>query len=81
MTEPAPSALIMEKLSQGSLPVGDPLKFWTSYGTGLTCNGCDEVISASVQEQEVEMPNGRMLQFHVQCHALWRTLKDTRPQP
>lgn len=47
----APAALIMEKLSQGSLPVDDPLRFWTSYGTGRICDGRDEVISASVQEQ------------------------------
>jgi hypothetical protein len=75
----APSALIMEKLSRGALPVADPLKLWTGYGTGLICDGCDEVISASVREHEVEMPNGLILRFHVQCHALWRTLKDTRP--
>jgi len=77
----APSALIIEKLSQGALPVADPLKLWIGYGTGRRCDGCDEVISASVQEQEVEMPKERFLRFHVQCHMLWRTLKDTRLQP
>jgi hypothetical protein len=77
----APSALIMEKLSRGSLPVADPLTLWIGYGTGLTCDGCDEMISASAQEQEAEMPDGRILRFHGDCHQLWRTLKDTRSQP
>jgi hypothetical protein len=73
------SALIMEKLLRGSLPAADPLKLWISYGTGLTCDGCDEVISASAQEHEAEMPNGRILRFHVPCHGLWRALKESRP--
>ena len=77
----APSALIIEKLSQGALPVADPLKLWIGYGTGRRCDGCDEVISESMQEQEVEMPGGLILRLHVPCHTLWRTLKDTRPQP
>jgi len=75
------SAVIMEKLFRGSLPATDPLKVLIGYGTGLTCDGCDEVVSASAQEQEAEMPDGRILRFHISCHGLWRTLKDTRPQP
>jgi hypothetical protein len=75
----AASARIMDKLSQGTLPAADPLKLWTGYGTGLTCDACDEVISASAQEREVEMPNGRTLRLHAPCHELWRALKEARP--
>jgi hypothetical protein len=76
----APSALIMEKLSKGSLPVADPLKLWDGYGIGRLCDGCDIAITRDEQEQEVEMPNGQTLFLHVACHDIWRTLKDTRPQ-
>ena len=49
-------------------------------GTGLLCDGCDVAITRSEKEQAVEMPDGRTLRFHVPCHRLWRTLKDTRPE-
>ena len=73
------SARIMDKLSQGILPAADPLKLRTGSGTGRTCDACDEVISASAQEHEVEMPDGRTLRLHVPCHELWRALKEARP--
>ena len=76
----AASARIMDKLLQGTLPGADPLRLWDGYGTGLLCDGCDVAIKSSEQEHEAEMPNGRTLRFHVPCHMLWRTLKDTRPE-
>jgi hypothetical protein len=52
---------------------------WDGYGTGLPCDGCDVAITRSKQEQELEMPNGRTVRFHVACHGLWRALKESRP--
>lgn len=71
----AASARIMDKLSEGTLPSADPLKLWTGSGTGLTCDACDELISASAQEHEVEKPDGRTLRLHASCHELWRGLR------
>jgi hypothetical protein len=73
------SARIMDKLVQGTLPAADPLKLSGGYGTGLLCDGCDVGITSNEKEQQVEMPNGRALRFHVPCHGLWRALKESRP--
>jgi hypothetical protein len=63
------SERIMDKLVQGTLPAADPLMLWDGYGTGLPCDGCDVAITRSEQEQELEMPNGRTVRFHVACHG------------
>ena len=76
----AASARIMEKLVHGALSAADPLMLWNSPGTGLLCDGCGVGITRSEQEQKIEMASGRTLRFHVTCHRLWRTLKDTRPK-
>jgi hypothetical protein len=75
----AASARITEKLWQGTLSADDPAKLWGGPGSGLPCNGCDAVISSSEPEQEVEMPDGRILRFHVACGGLWRVLKQALP--
>jgi len=74
------SARIMNKLLQGTLPAAEPLKLCSSFGTGLLCDGCDELISSSDAEHEVEMPDGRTLRFHVACAELWRVLKQAMPK-
>jgi hypothetical protein len=76
----AGSARIMDKLSQGILPTDDPVKVWGGKGTGRSCDGCDELISSSDVEHEVEMPDGRTLRFHVACAELWRVLKQAMPK-
>jgi hypothetical protein len=73
------SARIMDKLLQGTLPAADPLKLRDSYGAGFICDGCDAAITSNEKEQQVEMPNGRTLRFHVPCLGLWRALKESQP--
>jgi hypothetical protein len=72
------SQRITYKLWQGSLPADDPVKGWGSNGSGLPCDGCDDVISSSDAEHEVEIRDGRALRFHVKCAGLWGVLKQAR---
>jgi hypothetical protein len=50
----AAAARIMDKLSQGTLPTDDPVKVWGGKGNGRSCEGCDELISSSEAEHDVE---------------------------
>jgi hypothetical protein len=70
---------ITDKLWRGALPADEPVKTWGGYGTGLTCDGCDEVISATEPEHDMEFADGRTLRLHVACAGLWRVLKQALP--
>jgi hypothetical protein len=76
----AASARIMDKLWQGTLPADDPVRLRGGFGSGLPCDGCDAAIASSEPEDEVEMPDGRILRFHVGCAGLWRALKRAMPK-
>ena len=62
------------------LPADDPVRLRGGLGSGLPCDGCDAVIASSEPEDEVEMPDGRILRFHVGCAGLWRALKQAMPK-
>ncbi len=70
----------MDKRSQGTLPSDDPVKVWGGKGTGRSCDGCDELISSSDAEHDVERPDGRTLRFHVARAEQWRVLKQAMPK-
>jgi len=72
----AGSKRITEKVWRGALPTGYPVKIRGSFGSGLACDGCDQIITPSQPEHEVEMPDGHTLRLHVACSGLWRVLND-----
>jgi hypothetical protein len=74
----AASARIMDKLWQGSLPADDPVEVLEGVGTGLFCDGCDA--APNEPEHDIEMPDERILRFHVACAGLWRALKQAMPK-
>ena len=71
---------ITDKLWRGTLPADEPVKTWGGPGSGLACDGCDLVVTSKDSEHEMEMPNGRVLRFHVACSGLWRVLKQALPK-
>ena len=75
----APSEWITYKLWVGSLPSDDPGKTWGGSGSDLECDGCDVPITSKEPEHEHQMPNRRVLRFHVACAGLGRVLKQALP--
>jgi hypothetical protein len=64
--------LVRKKLQAGTLPREQPLKFWTSIGSGKPCMACDEPILPSQTEYEGQYYDDRPpLLLHVHCHRLW----------
>jgi hypothetical protein len=61
------SQRITDKLWLGALPAEAPVKVRPGFGSGLACDGCDEMTSSSQPEHAVEMPDGNTLRFHVPC--------------
>jgi hypothetical protein len=65
-------AVVREKLRAGRLPREQPLKFWTSIGSGKPCAACDEPILPSQTQYEGQYYDDRAPLFlHVRCHQLW----------
>ena len=73
------SRRITDKLWLGALPAEAPVRMWAGSGSGLACDGCEEMITASQPEHEVEMPDGHTLRFHVACAGVWGVLRQSLP--
>jgi hypothetical protein len=73
------SRRITDKLWRRVLPTEEAVKVWGGLGSGLKCDGCDELTLRSEPELEVDMPDGRTLRFQVACDGLWRVLKQALP--
>jgi hypothetical protein len=74
------SERITDKLWRGTLSADEPLKLWGGMGSGTACDGCDEAISATDPEHEMQFADGRTLCLHVACAGLWRILKQALPE-
>ena len=61
------SARIRAKIAAGRLPVprNPPGPVWVSNGRGRPCDACDQPITASEVDHEVDLPSG--LHFHQEC--------------
>ena len=65
-------ARIRERIDTGRLPVLSPGSLQAGYGSGSTCDACDQPITWSQVEYEIGDPRyGTTLKFHLGCHALW----------
>lgn len=69
---------ICDKVSEGLLPIQDPITTWAGYGTGVPCDCCDARIDATQIEHELELPGDRVLRLHASCEAMWRQFKTQR---
>ena len=68
-----PGNRIHAKVAAGLLPLPQdaPDIVWTGHGTDKPCDGCDESITATEIEYEIEV-QGRRLRFHSRCAAAWQ---------
>jgi len=72
---------IERKLATGLLPRHHPVKSWAGFGTGESCDGCDQPILATEVEYEVDFAESLTLRFHVTCEQIWRALITQIAQP
>lgn len=72
---------IERKLATGLLPRHHPVKSWAGFGTGESCDGCDQPILATEVEYEVDFAESLMLRFHATCEQEWRALITQIAQP
>jgi hypothetical protein len=65
--------LVRQLLENGRLPVILPKQIAAGYGSGRVCAACDEPITSTQVEYEVDdCPNGGRLRFHMGCHVVWQ---------
>lgn len=74
---------IREKLLLGHLPKNFPpagvtARMWIGPGSGLSCAGCGEIISAAQLESELDLPSGLTVRLHDQCQRIWDEERDRR---
>ena len=61
-------------IDEGRLPVLLPDKICAGYGSGSNCPACEQPITSSQIEYDVEYPsNGTpLLSLHLGCYVLWQ---------
>jgi len=65
--------LVRQLLENGRLPVILPKQIAAGYGSGRVCAACDEPITSTQVEYEVDdCLNGGRLRFHMGCHVVWQ---------
>ena len=76
-----PHAMIAAKIAAGRLPLPEqpPGKVWVGHGNGRTCDACDQPITPSDLQYEVDLSGGQTLRFHSKCLAAWHQARMERP--
>ncbi|HEU4624062.1 MAG TPA: hypothetical protein VFS52_04825 [Steroidobacteraceae bacterium] len=70
--EEALQARALDRIEQGLLPREKPTRMWGGRGAGLPCSLCDEPISASEPEMELEYDEpAPTVRFHLRCQSIW----------
>ena len=72
---------IERKLVAGDLPNRPPVKAWAGFGTGASCDACDEPILATEVEYELDFAESMTVRFHATCEQIWRALVAEMAQP
>jgi hypothetical protein len=73
LRDPILRARIRRRIDEGRLPVTVPKKINAGYGTGSRCDACDQPITRSQVEYDIdEVPSGAPLHLHLGCHVLWQ---------
>lgn len=64
---------VRQYLERGRLPMLVPEEVAAGYGSGRMCAACDEPITSTQVEYEVDDCRGGVrLRFHLNCHSAWR---------
>ncbi len=65
---------VRERIEFGQLPVMMAKQVAAGYGSGRVCAACDEPITSTQVEYEVDdcRDGYRLLRFHPGCHSLWQ---------
>jgi hypothetical protein len=64
---------VRQYLEGGRLPMMVPKEVAAGYGSGRMCAACDEPITSTQVEYEVDDCRGGVrLRFHPDCHSVWR---------
>jgi hypothetical protein len=64
---------VRERIENGRLPMIVPSQIAGGYGSGRVCAACDDPITSSQVEYEVnDERNGNRLSFHLGCHVVWQ---------
>lgn len=72
---------IRQDLKNGHLPVMLPKQIAAGYGSGRVCDVCDQPITTTQIECEVDDDrDGRRLRFHLGCNLIWQ-LECTQFEP
>ena len=68
-------AHIRRRIDEGRLPVCLPDSIRAGYGSGSKCHACDQLISHSEIEYDVQDPTDSTarLRLHLGCYVLWQT--------
>lgn len=64
---------VRQLIDNGQLPIIVPKRIFGGYGSGHACVACDQAITTTQVEYEVEDErDGRRLRFHLGCHVVWQ---------
>ena len=63
--------LIQEKLRNGTLPYNSIPRVWGGASHGEMCDACDAAIGNPELIMEGINPDGKGVQFHVECFYIW----------
>ena len=64
---------VRQDLKNGDLPVMLPQPIAAGYGSGRACDVCDQPITTTQIECEVDDDrDGRRLRFHLGCNLIWQ---------
>ncbi len=66
-------ARIRQRIDKGHLHVFVPSIIHAGYGSGATCEGCEQAITRDQVQYEVADPSdGIPIKLHLGCHVLWQ---------
>jgi hypothetical protein len=64
---------VHQLIENGRLPVMPPAQINAGHGSGCLCAACDQQITSTQVEYEVEDESThRRLRFHMGCHVVWQ---------
>ena len=68
---PSRHARTVEKMNDGGLPLPTCSTAWAGPGSGLRCNGCNDIVGHDENEFEVDLAATITLRFHSDCYKAW----------
>jgi hypothetical protein len=85
--EPQLRAKVSQHLSEQKLPSRAPDRIWGGPGVGAPCAVCEQPVTRSEMEFEVEFardgsaPHFDVFHVHLRCFAVWELVRREKAQP